>query len=91
MLLGEVMVDVGKVLEPKARRPLSPPVTPLLRGRRAEGVRDAYRWAWTWSMRGKRSPFAGGARSRSTFHIERRPQNLDKARSDCGWAGSVER
>ena len=35
--LGEAMVDVGKVLELKARCPLSPPGAPLMRGRRAEG------------------------------------------------------
>jgi hypothetical protein len=36
-LLGEVRVDAGKVLELKARRPLSPPGAPLMRGRTAEG------------------------------------------------------
>ena len=40
LLLGEVMVDAGKVLELKAQRPLSPPGAPLMRGRRAEGVRS---------------------------------------------------
>jgi hypothetical protein len=40
LLLGEVMVDAGKVLELKARRPLTPPGTPLMRGRTAEGVRS---------------------------------------------------
>jgi len=38
MLVEEVMVDVGKVLlELGAQRPLSPPASPLVRGRRAEG------------------------------------------------------
>ena len=40
LLLGEVMVDAGEVLELEARRPLSPLCTPLMRGRRAEGVRS---------------------------------------------------
>ena len=40
VLLEEVMVDAGKVWELKARRPLSPPVAPLMRGRGAEGVRS---------------------------------------------------
>jgi hypothetical protein len=40
LLLGEVMVDAGKVLELRARRPLSPPCPTLMRGRRAEGVRS---------------------------------------------------
>ena len=38
--LGEGMVDAGKVLDLEARRPLSPPASPLMRGRRAEGVRS---------------------------------------------------
>ena len=39
-MLREVAVDVGEVLELEARRPLSPPASPLMRGRRAEGVRS---------------------------------------------------
>jgi hypothetical protein len=35
------MVDAGKMLELKARRPLSPPDPPLMRGLRAEGCRVA--------------------------------------------------
>ena len=49
LLLGEVMVDAGKVRELKARRPLSPPVAPLMRGRRAEGVRSG-----KWLREGRR-------------------------------------
>lgn len=40
LLLWEVMVDARQVLELKARRPLSPPAAPLMRGQRAEGVRS---------------------------------------------------
>jgi hypothetical protein len=39
-VLGEVVVDVGKVLELEARRPLPPQASLLMRGRRAEGVRS---------------------------------------------------
>ena len=38
--LGEVMVDAGKGLQLKAQRPLAPPASTLMRGRRAEGVRS---------------------------------------------------
>lgn len=37
LLLGEVMVGAGKVLELEARHPLLLPGAPLIRGRRAEG------------------------------------------------------
>lgn len=39
LLLGKAVLDAGKVLERKVRRPLSPPAPPLMRVMRAEGVR----------------------------------------------------
>jgi hypothetical protein len=42
--IGEVVVDVGKVLELEARRPLSPPAPQLMQGQRAEGVRSGRWW-----------------------------------------------
>lgn len=41
LLFGEVVVDTGKVLELKARRPLSLPATLLIQGWGAEGCRVA--------------------------------------------------
>jgi hypothetical protein len=40
LLLGKLMVDAGKVLELKARRPLSPAVAPLMRSQRVERSRN---------------------------------------------------
>lgn len=49
LMLGEVLGDVGKVLELTARGPLSPPASQLMRGRRAEGVRSG-----KWRREGRR-------------------------------------
>ena len=50
LLLGEVMVDAGKVLELKARLPLSPLGAPLMRGRRADGVRSGKWYSCSWCI-----------------------------------------